>query len=56
MERAPYDYFARVQVHKTDRPRPSPREKTVYEDATPYLPEDVEKPKAKYGARYHWIW
>lgn len=56
IERPPFDYFARVHVHKTSRPRPPVEEKTVYEDATPYLPKDVEKPPAKYGFRFHWIW
>lgn len=56
IERPPFDYFARVQVHKAVRPPPEPERKTVYEDATPYLPEDTEKPKAKYGSRYLFMW
>lgn len=56
MERPPFDYFARVQVHKTSRPRPPVEGPAVYKDATPYLPENVEKPPAKYGSRFIWIW
>lgn len=56
IDRLPYDYYTRVQIHKTARPRPPPREKTVYEDATPYLPDGTEKPPAKYGSRFHWMW
>lgn len=56
IERPPFDYFTRVHVHKTDRPKPPVEGPAVYPDATPYLPEDVEKPPAKYGSRYLWMW
>lgn len=56
IERPPFDYFARVQVHKTARPRPEVEGPTVYSDATPGLPEDYERQPAKYGSRFHWIW
>ncbi|XP_028134219.1 NADH dehydrogenase [ubiquinone] 1 alpha subcomplex subunit 8 [Diabrotica virgifera virgifera] len=56
LDRPPYDYFNRVHVHKTERPRPPVEGKTVYEDATPGLPEDVPKPEAKYGSRYLFMW
>ncbi|GJQ76613.1 Ndufa8 [Trypoxylus dichotomus] len=56
MCRPAFDQYARVQVHHTDRPKPLEEGPTVYPDAAPYLPEDVEKPPAKYGARFLWIW
>ncbi|CAH1116445.1 unnamed protein product [Phaedon cochleariae] len=56
MERPPYDYFARVHVHKTARPRPPVEGPAVYEDATPGLPEDTPRPEAKYGSRYIFMW
>ncbi|KAI4468794.1 nadh-ubiquinone oxidoreductase [Holotrichia oblita] len=56
MCRPAFDQYARVQVHHTDRPRPPVEGPAVYPDAAPYLPEGVDKPPAKYGARFHWIW
>lgn len=56
MERPPYDQYARVQVHHTDRPKPPVKGPAVYPDAAQYLPDDVEKPPAKYGSRYQWMW
>ncbi|XP_072387051.1 NADH dehydrogenase [ubiquinone] 1 alpha subcomplex subunit 8 [Diabrotica undecimpunctata] len=56
LDRPPYDYFNQVHVHKTERPRPPVEGKTVYEDATPRLPDDVPKPEAKYGSRYIFMW
>ncbi|XP_060528089.1 NADH dehydrogenase [ubiquinone] 1 alpha subcomplex subunit 8 [Cylas formicarius] len=56
IDRPPYDYYARVHVHKTDRPKPKVEGPTVYEDATPALPKDIEKPPAKYGSRYLFLW
>ncbi|XP_022909742.1 NADH dehydrogenase [ubiquinone] 1 alpha subcomplex subunit 8 [Onthophagus taurus] len=56
MERPPYDQFARVQVHHTERPKPEVEPPAVYADAPQFLPENVEKPPAKYGSRVHWMW
>lgn len=56
VERPPFDYFTRVQIHKSKRPRPPVEGPTVYSDATPGLPPDAEKPPARYGSRYHWMW
>lgn len=56
IERPPYDYYSRVHVHKTARPRPEVEGPAVYEDATPKLPEDAPKPEAKYGSRYMFMW
>ncbi|CAG9860046.1 unnamed protein product [Phyllotreta striolata] len=55
-ERAPFDYFPRVHVHKTERPKPEPEKPTVYPEAVPGLPEDAPKPPAKYGGRYIFQW
>lgn len=55
-ERPPYDYFARVHVHKTNRPKPPVEGPAVYPDATPGLPPDAEKPRAKYGSRFVFSW
>ncbi|CAH0551268.1 unnamed protein product [Brassicogethes aeneus] len=56
IDRPPYDYYTRVHVHKTARPRLPVEGPTVYEDATPRLPEDIPKPEAKYGSRYIFLW
>ncbi|KAJ8935694.1 hypothetical protein NQ314_012684 [Rhamnusium bicolor] len=56
LDRPPYDYFARVHVHKTERPRPPVEAPAVYEDATPGLPPDFPRPEAKYGSRYIFMW
>lgn len=58
IDRPPYDYFARVHVHKAIRPRPPVEGPTVYEDATPGLPppDDTPRPEAKYGSRYIFLW
>ncbi|KAF2886515.1 hypothetical protein ILUMI_19658 [Ignelater luminosus] len=56
IERPYYGYFTEVKIHKTDRPKPIDEGPAVYPDATPYLPEGTEKPPAKYGLRFHWIW
>ena len=55
IERPEYGYFCRVKVHQTDRPAPPKKEKTIYADSTPGLPEDFPKPPAKYGSRFHWL-
>lgn len=55
MERPEYGYFCRVKVHNSSRPKPPPREKVHYPDATQSLPEDYPKPDAKYGSRFHWL-
>ncbi|KAJ8942332.1 hypothetical protein NQ318_005324 [Aromia moschata] len=52
LDRPPYDYFARVHVHKTERPKPPAEEPACYPDATPGLPPDAPRPEAKYGSRY----
>ena len=56
LDRPPYDYYARVHVHKTARPRPEVDGPAVYPDATPGLPADAEKPPAKFGSRYIFMW
>ncbi|XP_044744558.1 NADH dehydrogenase [ubiquinone] 1 alpha subcomplex subunit 8 [Coccinella septempunctata] len=56
LERAPFDYFARVQVHKTDRPRPPVEPIPHYPDTPASLPPDAPKPPAKYGSRYLGLW
>ncbi|XP_077286372.1 NADH dehydrogenase [ubiquinone] 1 alpha subcomplex subunit 8 [Arctopsyche grandis] len=53
--RPEYGYFCRVRVHDTDRPKPPKPKKEVYVDATPALPDDKERIRAKYGSRLHWI-
>uniref|UniRef100_A0A1A9VX71 NADH dehydrogenase [ubiquinone] 1 alpha subcomplex subunit 8 n=1 Tax=Glossina austeni TaxID=7395 RepID=A0A1A9VX71_GLOAU len=55
IDRPEYGYFTRAKIHHTERPAPAKREKKVYEDATPGLPEDYPKPPAKYGSRFHWL-
>lgn len=55
VERPDYGYFCRAKIHHTDRPAIAPKPKTLYEDATPYLPKDYPKPPAKYGSRFHWL-
>lgn len=55
MERPEYGYFCRVKVHQTSRPPPPPKEKVVYPDAAPSLPEDYPKPEARFGSRFHWL-
>lgn len=54
IDRPPYDYYTRVQIHETKRPKPV-EGPTVYKDATPGLPPDAELPPAKYGSRYHFF-
>jgi NADH dehydrogenase (ubiquinone) 1 alpha subcomplex subunit 8 len=56
IERLPFDHYSRVQVHHTERPKPEAEGPAVYPDATPYLPEGTEKPPAKYGSRYLFMW
>ncbi|KAL3288443.1 hypothetical protein HHI36_002888 [Cryptolaemus montrouzieri] len=56
IERAPFDYFARVQVHKTNRPRPLEEPIPHYPNTPVALPEDAPKPPAKYGSRYLGLW
>lgn len=56
LDRPPYDYFARVHVHETERPRPEKEGPVLYPDATPGLPKDAPRPAAKYGSRYLWMW
>ncbi|KAJ3637446.1 hypothetical protein MTP99_000903 [Tenebrio molitor] len=56
IERLPFDHYSRVQVHHTGRPKPEAEGPAVYPDATPYLPEGTEKPPAKYGSRYLFMW
>lgn len=55
LERPPYDHYARVHVHKTERPLPE-KKIPIYPDAVDYLPPDVERPPAKYGSRWTWNW
>lgn len=55
VERPDYGYFCRAKIHETNRPKPEPKPKAVYPDATPYLPDDYPKPAAKYGSRFHWL-
>lgn len=55
IERPEYGYFCRAKVHHSDRPAPPKPGKTVYPDATPYLPDDYPRPPAKYGSRFHWL-
>lgn len=52
IDRPPYDYFNRVHVHKTARPRPPTEGPAVYPDATPKLPDDAPRPPAKMGPRH----
>lgn len=47
LDRPAYDYFTRVHVHKTERPRPPVEGPTVYRDATPGIPKD--RPPSKSG-------
>lgn len=56
IDRPPFDYYNRVRVHKTLRPKPEPEAPSVYPDAAARLPEDTEKPPAKYGSRYLFMW
>ncbi|XP_050315672.1 NADH dehydrogenase [ubiquinone] 1 alpha subcomplex subunit 8 [Anthonomus grandis grandis] len=57
IDRPPFDYFNRVHVHKTARPKPEEPRPAVYPDATPGLPETTEeRPPAKYGSRYLFLW
>ncbi|XP_055622482.1 NADH dehydrogenase [ubiquinone] 1 alpha subcomplex subunit 8 [Toxorhynchites rutilus septentrionalis] len=55
IERPEYGYFTRAKVHATDRPAPPKKEKTIYPDATPGLPDDYPRQAAKYGSRFHWL-
>lgn len=55
IERPDYGYFCRARIHHSDRPAPPVKGKTVYPDATPYLPEDYPRTEAKYGSRFHWL-
>uniref|UniRef100_A0A182S9F5 NADH dehydrogenase [ubiquinone] 1 alpha subcomplex subunit 8 n=1 Tax=Anopheles maculatus TaxID=74869 RepID=A0A182S9F5_9DIPT len=55
LERPDYGYFCRAKVHATERPPPPKKEKVVYPDATPGLPEDYPRPESKYGSRFHWL-
>ena len=55
IERPEYGYFSRAKIHHTDRPAPLKREKKVYEDATPALPDDYPRPPAKFGSRLHYM-
>lgn len=52
MERPGYGYFTRAQVVDTKRPKPAAPEKKVYEGVPDFLPDDAEKPPAKYGTRF----
>ncbi|KAF5306485.1 hypothetical protein FQA39_LY08891 [Lamprigera yunnana] len=56
IERPYYGYFSEIKVHNSKRPKPEPEKPAVYADAPVRLPEDAEKPPAKYGLRFHWIW
>ncbi|XP_030753329.1 NADH dehydrogenase [ubiquinone] 1 alpha subcomplex subunit 8 [Sitophilus oryzae] len=56
IDRPPYDYYNRVHVHKTLRPRPEKEPLPVYPDAAPALPPDAEKPPANYGYRWLFFW
>lgn len=55
IERPEYGYFCRAKIHDSPRPAPSKPKKTLYEDATPGLPDDFPRQPAKYGSRFHWL-
>ncbi|PSN30874.1 NADH dehydrogenase [ubiquinone] 1 alpha subcomplex subunit 8 [Blattella germanica] len=55
LERSPFGYYCIPKVHDTSRPKPEPKKPEVYEEYTPYLPDDYPRPPAKYGARFHWM-
>ncbi|XP_055379955.1 NADH dehydrogenase [ubiquinone] 1 alpha subcomplex subunit 8 [Condylostylus longicornis] len=55
LDREDYGYFCRARIHHSNRPAPPPKEKVVYGDATPKLPDDFERKPAKYGSRFHWL-
>jgi len=56
MVRAPFGYFAEVQIHESSRPRPTPEPPAVYPDALPDPLPDNKFPKgpgpAKHGSRW----
>lgn len=52
IERPGYGYYCRAKVHATDRPKPEPRPRKVYDDVPVGLPADAPKPKANYGDRW----
>uniref|UniRef100_A0A6B2EIC7 NADH dehydrogenase [ubiquinone] 1 alpha subcomplex subunit 8 n=1 Tax=Phlebotomus kandelakii TaxID=1109342 RepID=A0A6B2EIC7_9DIPT len=51
IERPHWGYFSRVRIHDSERPAPPKKEKAVYPDATPGLPDDYPREPAKYGSR-----
>lgn len=51
LERPGYGYFCRAQIVDTKRPKPQPPPKPHYEGVPNALPDDAEKPPAKYGGR-----
>lgn len=55
IERPEHGYFCRAKVHDSARPEPPKSKKTLYEDATPGLPDDYPRQPAKYGSRFHWL-
>ncbi|XP_041985316.1 NADH dehydrogenase [ubiquinone] 1 alpha subcomplex subunit 8 [Aricia agestis] len=55
LERPGFGYFTEVRVHDSKRPKPPVEEKAVYPDATPALPDDVERKPARFGSRFYWM-
>ncbi|XP_059613262.1 NADH dehydrogenase [ubiquinone] 1 alpha subcomplex subunit 8 [Phlebotomus argentipes] len=51
IERPHYGYFCRARIHDSERPAPPKKEKKVYPDATPGLPDDYPRESARYGSR-----
>lgn len=51
LERPGYGYFCRAQIVDAKRPKPVEPPQKVYEGVPQFLPDDVEKPPAKYGGR-----
>ena len=56
IERPEYGYYCRAKIHHSDRPAPPKKEKKVYADATPGLPDDYPRPPARFGSRLYFIW
>jgi NADH dehydrogenase (ubiquinone) 1 alpha subcomplex subunit 8 len=43
------------QIDVCVRPKPAVEPKAEYPDATPALPDDVERKPARYGNRFYWM-
>nr|CAD7260797.1 unnamed protein product [Timema shepardi] len=54
LERPPFDYYNKVRVHVSSRPKPTIKP-DVFPDPTPKLPDDYPREPAKYGSRFHWL-